>query len=153
VRLLSTVDPARLHGGDADGTAPGEQVDAIEVVGGFLEPEAACLVVVPVPLAEVHPAVRYVVYGLDLVDRPQYARPHDLQHLREQGRMAQGERDGDLILPAPECLPQRPQLLRAYGDRFLQKEWQPNRGNPESHPGVQVASCPDYDAVVVCRVL
>src|SRR5215210_1805091 len=108
VGLLSAVDPARLHRGDAEGKASGEQVDAVEVVGGFLEPEAARLVVVPVPLAEIHPSVRYVVYGLDLVDRPKYARVHDIERLREERRMAQGERDGDLILPAPECLPQRP---------------------------------------------
>src|SRR5215210_1124493 len=38
VGLLSAVDPARLHRGDADGTASGEQVDAVEIVGGFLEP-------------------------------------------------------------------------------------------------------------------
>ena len=78
VGFLSAVDPARLHRSDADGTASGEQVDAVEIVGGFLQPEAACLVVVPVPLAEVHPAVRHVVYGLDLVYRPQCAGSHDL---------------------------------------------------------------------------
>src|SRR5215204_5024369 len=66
--------------------------------------------------------------------------------------MAQGERDDDLILPAPECLPQRPQLPQAYCDRVLQEERQPDRGNLEGHPGVQVAPSPDYDAIVVCRV-
>src|SRR5215210_1627338 len=76
--FLSAVGPARLHRRYADGPASGEQVDAVEVVGGFLEPEAARLVVVSVPLAEVHPAVRYVVYGLDLVDRTECARLYDL---------------------------------------------------------------------------
>src|SRR5215208_5509998 len=78
VRFLPAVDPARLHRGDADGTATCEQVDALASVGGFLQPEAARLVVVPVPRAEVHPTGGHVVYGLDLVYRPQHARPHDL---------------------------------------------------------------------------
>src|SRR5215212_10232515 len=107
VGFLSAVDPARLHRGDAHGTASGEQVDAVEIVGSFLQPEAARLIVVPVPLAEVNSPVRHVVYGQDLVDGPQGARPHDLQRLRKEGRMTQGERDDDLILPAPERLPQR----------------------------------------------
>src|SRR5215208_8530540 len=66
--------------------------------------------------------------------------------------MTQGERDDNLIPPAPERVPQRTELFQAYGDRYLQEERQPNRGNLDSHLGVQVAPGPDYHAVVVRRV-